>query len=70
MITPNAPGRSPTPSNQEVLEVKNDHIEDATAVCLCVMDMGKLGIEDKLFEEDSLKLALLEGMIAETQNTL
>lgn len=36
------------PTNQEVLEAKDDHIEDVSAVCRCIREMERLDTEARL----------------------
>lgn len=41
------------PSNQEVMEAKDNHIKDVTTVCRRIMDMRRLSIKVGLFEKGS-----------------
>lgn len=45
IMTPNALERPPSSANQEVLEAWDDHNEDISAVCQCIVKMGRVGIE-------------------------
>lgn len=68
IMTSDAPGRPPRPTNQEVLEVQDDQTESVMMVCRRVVEMDKAGIKSRLFEDGSPQLALVENMIVELQN--
>lgn len=38
-------GRPPRPANHEVLKARDDHTEDVSAFCQCVVQQGRSGIE-------------------------
>lgn len=65
IMTPGTSRRPHKPSNQEIMEARDDHTQDVSITCQPIMDMEKLGIEACLFEEVNPQLALVEGIIAE-----
>lgn len=70
LMTPDAPRRSYRPSNQNVLEIKDDHIQDVSSVYPRIMDMKRSDIEVRLFKEGILQLTFVEGIIVEAHNVL
>lgn len=64
-MTPDAPGRPPRLVNLEVLNVRDDHTEDVSADCQCVMKTDKADIEARLFEDGNPQLAFMEDMVVE-----
>lgn len=67
-MTPYTLRRPYMPTYQEVLEVRDDHIEDVPAVCQRVMEISRTNIKAKLFEDDIVQLALVESMIVKLRN--
>ena len=53
IMTPYTPGRSPRPSNQNILEARNDHTQDVISVCQRIVDMWRSSIKTRLFLEGS-----------------
>lgn len=45
IITLDALGRPPRPSNHDILEAKDDHTQDLSSACQRIMDIAKSGIE-------------------------
>lgn len=63
-MTPDAPRESPRPANKEVLKVQDEQEGSVMEVCRRVAKMGRACIKEGLFEDGSLKLALVQGMIS------
>lgn len=58
------------PSNQDVLEARDDHTYDISSICRCIEDMAVSGIYVGLFEVGSSQLALIECIITEARIAL
>lgn len=65
-----APGMPPRPTNQEILKARDDHTKDVSAVCQRVVEMGKAGIEARIFMVGSPQLTLVESMIVELRSAV
>lgn len=69
-MTPEDPGRLYRPPNLEVFEDKDDHTKSFVVVCRHVVEIGREGIESRLFEVGNAQLSLVEKFVAELQNTM
>lgn len=70
IVTSDAPGEPHIPSNQEVLEVRDEQVKSVTMVCRCVEEMGRATIGSGLFEDGSPQLSLMERMVFELWNVV
>lgn len=67
IMTPNTLGKSHRLANHEVLEAKDNHTKDVSAVCWRIVEIRHRSLT---FVDGSLQLTLIEDMIDEAQNAL
>lgn len=69
-----APGRSPRPAHEEILEnehIMDNHVIDVLPICQNIMQITREGIKSRLFERGGNDVvSLTRSILTETQNTL